>query len=135
MLNNFELRALRQTRARQAWGFGCACSQCSLPERQSTKSDERLKEIARMEEQLTQIGNPEVTPALIRRFVKMHKDERLDSTLTSAYTLAALNFHLLKDDKMALKYARLAVDAGTIESGPGSEDVKAVNGLIQSLLV
>lgn len=132
-LGNFEPRALRQMRARQAWGFDCTCSQCSLQERLAIKSDKRLEEIARMEEQLTEIGNQEVTPALIRRFVKMHKDERLDSTMASAYTLAALNFRILDDDKMALKYAKLAAEAGIIESGPGSENVRAVEGLIRSL--
>lgn len=132
-LGNFEPREMRRRRARQAWGFDCTCSQCSLPERLGTKSDRRLEEIARAEDQLTQMENREVTPAMIRKFVKMHKDERLDSSIASAYTLAALNFRMLGDEKMALKYAKLAAEAGIIESGPDSDTVKSVEGLIRSL--
>lgn len=132
-LDNAEPRALRQIRARQTWGFECACSQCSLPESLVAKSDRRLEEISQIADKLTNPQGGEVTPALIRRFIKLHEDERLDSTMATAYSLAALNFYILKDEKMAMKYAKLAVEAGTIESGPESQTVKSVKGLIQNL--
>ncbi|KAH8913085.1 SET domain-containing protein [Coniochaeta sp. PMI_546] len=130
-LDSFEPRAARQLRALHAWGFECTCSQCSLPDKLAAKSDRRLEEIVRLQAQLEDFQGLGVTPALIRRFIKLYKDDNLDFTIAGAYTLAALNYNMLGDEKMAVKYARLALEAGAIEYGPSSSDVREMQALLR----
>jgi hypothetical protein len=130
-LDSLEPRAARQDRALHAWGFKCACAQCSLPAKQALKSDARLKEIARIQEQLQDPRSAAVTQALIRRLVKLNRDERLDFAIAGAYTLAATNYNMLGDEKMAVKYAELAVEAGSLEYGPSSGDVREMRALLR----
>ncbi|KAK6226566.1 hypothetical protein QIS74_00121 [Colletotrichum tabaci] len=121
-------RSVRQHRAKRAWGFECGCSQCGLPRKQAAASDARLWEIEELERRLSDIGAT-VTTASVERFLKLHAEERLESKMAGAYTTAALNFNLLGRNKLAVKYARLAVEAGTIENGPEAGDVEAMRAL------
>ncbi|KAJ0165325.1 Histone-lysine N-methyltransferase SMYD3 [Colletotrichum tanaceti] len=121
-------RSVRQNRAKQAWGFECGCSQCGLARKQAAASDARLWEIGELERQLSDVGAT-VTTASVERFLKLHAEERLESKMAGAYTTAALNFNLLGRNKLAVKYARLAVEAGTIENGPEAGDVEAMRAL------
>ncbi|KXH39128.1 hypothetical protein CSAL01_03159 [Colletotrichum salicis] len=127
-LDQLGVRSVRQHRAKRAWGFECGCSQCSLPKKLISASDQRLMEMEELERQLSDIG-AKVTVAMVEKFLKLYKEERLESKLAGAYTTAALNFNLLGRNKLAVKYARLAVEAGTIESGPEMGDVEAMREL------
>ncbi|OIW32782.1 SET domain-containing protein [Coniochaeta ligniaria NRRL 30616] len=131
-MDSFEPRAARQERALQTWGFKCTCSQCSLPDKLAAKSDKRLEEIASIQTQLAEFQDANVTPALIRRYIKLYKDDNLDFAIAGAYTLAALNYNMLGDEKMAVKYAKLAVEAGSLEHGPPSSDVSEMRALLRS---
>ncbi|KAK1990854.1 SET domain-containing protein [Colletotrichum falcatum] len=121
-------RAVRQHRARRAWGFECGCSQCGLAKKQAAASDARLLEIEELDRLLSDVS-ARVTSATIERFLKLHAEERLEAKMAGAYTTAALNFNLLGRHKMAAKYARLAVEAGTIENGPEAGDVEVMKAL------
>ncbi|OHF04472.1 hypothetical protein CORC01_00324 [Colletotrichum orchidophilum] len=127
-LDQLGVRSVRQHRAKRAWGFECGCSQCSLPKKLAAASDQRLMEVEELERQLSDIG-ARVTVATVERFLKLYKEERLESKLAGAYTTAALNFNLLGRNKQAVKYARLAVEAGTIENGSEMGDVQAMREL------
>ncbi|OLN94205.1 SET domain-containing protein 5-like protein 1 [Colletotrichum chlorophyti] len=127
-LDPLGVRSVRQHRARRAWGFECACSQCSLPRKLSATSDERLLEVEELERRLSDVGTV-VTASTVERFLKLYKEERLEAKMAGAYTTAALNYNLLGRNKMAVKYARLAIEAGTIENGPGAPDVEAMRAL------
>lgn len=131
-LDSFESWGKRQERATGAWGFGCTCQQCSLDEKEIGKSDRRLEEIGRLQMQLEDWRSDGVTREVIRRFVKLYRDERLHFAIAGAYTLAALNHNMLGDEKMAVKYAKLAVEAGNIEFGEASGDVKEMQGLLSN---
>ncbi|KAK2034295.1 SET domain-containing protein [Colletotrichum zoysiae] len=127
-LDPLATRSVRQHRAKRAWGFECGCSQCGLAKKQAAASDARLFEIEELERLLSDVS-ARVTSAMVERFLKLHTEERLEAKLAGAYTTAALNFNLLGRNKMAAKYARLAVEAGTIENGPESGDVEAMKAL------
>ncbi|KAK1585110.1 uncharacterized protein LY79DRAFT_559240 [Colletotrichum navitas] len=127
-LDPLATRSVRQHRAKRAWGFECGCSQCGLAKKQAAASDARLLEIEELDRLLSDVS-ARVTSATVERFLKLHAEERLEAKLAGAYTTAALNFNLLGKNKMAAKYARLAVEAGTIENGPESEDVEAMKAL------
>ncbi|KAM7213816.1 het domain protein [Rhypophila decipiens] len=123
-------RVERQSRAKMAWGFECSCKQCALPAPLAKRSDERLEEIARMEKKLSDIYDKEVTPQLLERLVNMYEEERLQTKLASPYTLIALNYNMLGEDRMAKKYARLAYEALVIEHGEtDAGDLEAMLGL------
>ncbi|GKT48493.1 putative short/branched chain specific acyl-CoA dehydrogenase [Colletotrichum spaethianum] len=127
-LDPLGIRSVRQHRAKRAWGFECGCSQCGLAKKQAAASDARLLEIEELDRQLSDIG-ASVTTAMVERFLKLHVEERLEAKMAGAYTTAALNFNLLGRNKMAVKYAKLAVEAGTIENGPETGDVEAMRAL------
>ncbi|EFQ31748.1 hypothetical protein CGRA01v4_04776 [Colletotrichum graminicola] len=127
-LDPLATRSVRQHRAKRAWGFECGCSQCGLAKKQAAASDARLLEIEELDRLLSDVSAM-VTSATVERFLKLHAEERLEAKLAGAYTTAALNFNLLGKNKMAAKYARLAVEAGTIENGSESEDVEAMKAL------
>ncbi|WYZ34280.1 hypothetical protein EsH8_I_000556 [Colletotrichum jinshuiense] len=127
-LDQLGVRSVRQHRAKRAWGFECGCSQCSLPKKLAAASDQRLLEIDELERRLSDFG-ARVTSATVERYLKLYKEERLESKLAGAYTTAALNFNLLGRNKQATKYAKLAVEAGTIETGPHTGDVLAMREL------
>ncbi|TEA15067.1 Secondary metabolism regulator laeA [Colletotrichum sidae] len=121
-------RSVRQHRARGAWGFECGCSQCSLPKWEAAVSDQRLMEMDELEKKLSDAG-ARVTKKMLKRFVKLYEEERLEAKLAGAYTTAALNFNLLGEKNLAVKYANLAVQAGSIENGEHAPDVEAMRTL------
>ncbi|KAK1968369.1 SET domain-containing protein [Colletotrichum sublineola] len=121
-------RSVRQHRAKLAWGFECGCSQCGLAKKQAAESDARVLEIEELERLLSDVS-ARVTSAMVERYLKLHVEERLEAKMAGAYTTAALNFNLLGRNKMAAKYARLAVEAGTIENGPEAGDVEVMKAL------
>lgn len=127
-LDPLEARAMRQDRARLAWGFDCGCSQCSLRDDLASQSDQRLVEIRELERQLMDFSF-KVTSKMIDRFLKLHAEERLESKLAGTYTTAAMNYNLLGRKKEAVKYAKLAVEAGEIEYGAAAADIESMRGL------
>ncbi|KAK0621876.1 hypothetical protein B0T17DRAFT_493603 [Bombardia bombarda] len=125
-LGMFEPRAMRQQRALQAWGFACTCSQCGLGEGPAAKSDGRLEEIARIEGAMADVASGGVTPALLRRVVRLYKEERLEASVAGVYTLVAMNWNMLGEEGMARKYAGLAAEAA---GGEGEGDAVAMREL------
>ena len=130
-LDSFSTQAERKSRARGSWGFDCSCSQCRLPKKLSDASDAILAEIRQIEGQLEDL-NKKVTSGLIEKLVKLYKKERLESKISNAYTLAALNYNLLGMAKQATKYAALAAEAALLERGPRSADVETMRELLKS---
>lgn len=61
---------------------------------------------------------------MIEEYLTLYRKERLEFKIAGAYTLAALNYNLFGKADMAKKYARLSVEAGLLESGPDSGDVR-----------
>ena len=120
----------RRARTRLAWGFECTCQACS-PRHDALVhlSDARLAEIRRLERRLQDYGDRGVTAAMIQRLLKLYTQESLHAVTFGAYTLAALNYNLLGWDRMAARYAAMAVEAGTVQAGEEAPDVKAMQVL------
>ncbi|KAK4160371.1 SET domain-containing protein 5 [Cladorrhinum sp. PSN259] len=132
-LDSMEPRAKRQERAKMAWGFECACSQCSLPEKEAKKSDERLQEIKSIEGKLGDVtsGTKGVNKKMLERLVRLYREERLEGSMGGAYTLVAMNYNMLGDAKNAVKYAKLAAEAVELEMGEGQPDAEVMRELVK----
>ena len=63
---------------------------------------------------------------MIARYIKLYKEEHLETRLADAYELAAVNYNYLGYSKEAEKYATLAAQAGSIEGGANSNNVIAM---------
>jgi hypothetical protein len=122
---------------RNAWvkrhrgsGGGCPCRACSPPGGEKgeewAKGGKRLEEVLELKAVLRNHDSRGVTVEKVERFVKLFEEERLQVRLAEAYELAALNFNYLGEDRKAKKYADLAVQAGIVEGGAGSNDVVAM---------
>jgi len=131
-LDSTEPREKRMHRARQAWGFTCGCSQCQLPAKAAAQSDRRLQEMKEIEARLADVNDREITTGLLRKLVKLYKDERMEVEMGGAYTLIALNYNMLGDAKMAAKYAELAREAVIIEGGSEAGDAEAMRVLAEA---
>ncbi|KAI1074741.1 SET domain-containing protein [Whalleya microplaca] len=128
-LDSFQTRALRQERTQSAFGFSCRCLQCNMPRDQVERSDMRLVSILHIENELSDINSQASSPTLIERLLSLYDEERLNFKIAGAYTLAALNYNMFNQKEMALKYAKLAVEAGLLEHGPNAPDVQAMRVL------
>ncbi|KAL8371077.1 hypothetical protein RB595_001097 [Gaeumannomyces hyphopodioides] len=147
-LDPFRAREVRRARAERNWGFACTCSQCSLAPPLAAESDDRLWDIYQLESRLRDwplaaTSPPSAPPAQIKRetsigpdsaeaLLKLYAEERLDCALGDAYALVALNYNAFGDAESAVKYARLAVEAGTMEHGEQGHDVQDMKKLLGS---
>ncbi|KAI0206406.1 hypothetical protein F4808DRAFT_118711 [Astrocystis sublimbata] len=128
-LDALQVRSARQERTRDSLGFACSCAQCALPKTDSDASDRRLLVIAQMESEMSDFNNKKIPPSMIEEYVALYRRERLEYKIAGAYTLAALNYNMVGKAGMAKKYARLSVEAGLLENGPDSTEVRQMQTL------
>ncbi|KAI0419189.1 hypothetical protein F5X98DRAFT_335466 [Xylaria grammica] len=128
-IDGLQIRSVRQERTRNSLGFSCACSHCTLSERDSGASDSRLLAISRIEGELSDFNSQASSPAMIEEYIRLYKTEGLEHNIAGAYTLAALNYNLFGNAAMAKKFAELSVEAGLLERGPEAADVREMKSL------
>ncbi len=105
-------REERRRRLRRQWGFDCTCAQCSLAAAAAAAaSEERVREIWRLERDLGTSNRTLVTAETGVDLVALYERERLDIYLGQALARAALNSALFGDTARAREYARRAADA------------------------
>lgn len=119
----------RQKLTRQAWGFNCTCTQCSLPSHLALESDMRISLIHSLERILKRTS-AQVTMTMIRNLVDLYRRERLEHMVADGLTLAAMNANMLGVEQEAREFARLAVEAGVIEGGE-SRDVRQMREMVE----
>lgn len=129
-INDPVLTRLERQRVLRRWmgkGAECSCSLCSATKDStaSADSDKRIKEIKKIQAKLSDHESRGVTTDMIARFIKLFKEEHLETRLADAYELAAMNYNYLGYSKEAAKYATLAAQAGSIEGGINSNSVIA----------
>ncbi|KAK1829760.1 SET domain-containing protein 5 [Podospora conica] len=131
-LDAAEPRAKRVERTQMAWGFECGCAQCGLAKKAARASDERLAEIKRLEGRLADVQDGGVTVGMLRRVVRLYREERLEVEMAGVLTLVALNYNMLGEDKLARKYALEAREAVLIEYGEGTGDAEGMRVLAEA---
>lgn len=131
--NPFLSRGDRQANTERWFGRACTCDACTKGGNleQIFFSDARLEEIRGIELKLRDFDS-KVTTGTLARLVQLYQDEGLDSRMADMYGLVALGYSSLGYEKRAVKYANLAVQAGIIQDGPGSNDVTAMRILGRS---
>jgi len=123
------LTRLERQRILKKWrGEECGCPLCTGGKESSSvkESDKRVKEIKRIYAKLSDHESRGVTTDMIARYIKLYKEEHLETRLADAYELAAVNYNYLGYSKEAEKYATLAAQAGSIEGGTNSNNVIAM---------
>lgn len=107
---------------------GCPCQACTHKNKPTLQknSDKNMEEIESIRAELRNHDSKKVTVAMIDKFIKLFREERLNVKYAEAYELAALNYNYLGEDEKAKKYADLAVQAGIVEGGKDSNDVIAM---------
>uniref|UniRef100_A0A0C4E6U3 HEPN domain-containing protein n=1 Tax=Magnaporthiopsis poae (strain ATCC 64411 / 73-15) TaxID=644358 RepID=A0A0C4E6U3_MAGP6 len=75
-------------------------------------------------------GEPPLEPDSAEALLRLYAEERLDCAMGDAYTLAALNYNAFGRAELAVKYALLAVEAGSIEHGEHGHDVQDMKKLL-----
>lgn len=128
-INDPVLTRLERQRILRKWkGSECSCSLCAAPKESSTvaDSDKRIKEIKRIQSKLSDPESRGVTTDMIARFIKLYKEEHLETRLADAYELAALNYNYLGYSKEATKYATLSAQAASIEGGINANNAIAM---------
>ncbi|KAJ2977480.1 hypothetical protein NUW58_g7799 [Xylaria curta] len=123
-LDPLQVRSVRQERTQNSLGFSCGCSHCSLSKKESDASDGRLLTISRLDGELSDFNSKSSSPAMVEEYLALYKEERLESKIANAYTLAALNYNLFGRADIAQQYARLSIEAGLLESGPDAVGVQ-----------
>ncbi|RKU46421.1 hypothetical protein DL546_006178 [Coniochaeta pulveracea] len=125
--NPLQSRRERQKMVKKWTGSECSCSLCSAHKDVIKASEDRLKEIRRLQAKLADHESTGVTKAMIDRYIKLYKEERLETRLADAYELVATNYNYLGFSKEAKKYAMLSAQAGAIEGGREANNVIAMN--------
>jgi hypothetical protein len=124
--NPLQSRRERQKMVKNWTGSECSCSLCSASKDVIKGSEDRIKEIRRLQARLVDHESKGVTKQMIDRYIKVYKEEHLESRLADAYELVATNYNYLGYSKEAARYATLAAQAGTIEGGEGANNVIAM---------
>ncbi|KAK3322839.1 hypothetical protein B0H66DRAFT_620662 [Apodospora peruviana] len=116
-------------RKHRGLGKPCPCQACSPgggKEEEIKKADERWQELLEIQGELKNHESKNITPQKIQRFLDLVDQEKLNVKLADAYENAALNYNYLGMDRLAKKYADLAVQAAMVEEGTGANNVIAL---------
>ena len=133
--NPFLTTADRRANTEKWFGKACACDACTKGGDldQILASDARLEEIRTIESRLRDL-NSKITTGTLARLVQLYQEEGLESRMAEMYGQVAIGYNSLGYQKRAIKYANLAVQAGIIQDGPGSNDVIAMRILAKSTM-
>ncbi|KAL2184008.1 SET domain-containing protein, partial [Thermothelomyces heterothallicus CBS 203.75] len=110
------------------WGFTCTCPQCALSEPEAGASDNRIRQIKMLEDEIEELIRRLRPAAVLRpelgaRLVELYREERLDAYMAPALTRAALLYSMFGHEERAREYAREAVGALEREKGPRAGDL------------
>lgn len=118
-------RARRMAKLELNWGFRCSCSACSAHPDMTAESDARLAQITEV------IGNlndwkesSPATPEMAELMLSLYEQERLYSSMATAYKHAAEVHSSFGNKYEAIKYARMAIEFNMLDKGFRDPDVK-----------
>jgi hypothetical protein len=124
-VNNELMREARMKRLEANWGFKCACSSCTAHPSIVHESDARLQQIFELQETLNDwTASSTATPAIAELLVTLHKQERLDASLATAYQHAAEVYSSFGMEWEAVKYASLSMEMSMLDKGFSDPDVR-----------
>ncbi|CZT53198.1 uncharacterized protein RSE6_14666 [Rhynchosporium secalis] len=113
-----ETRAERQEALAQTWGFECKCAICSAETSEVRRSDNRIRRIQELQGFLMDWSSESIgTPSMARELLALYDEEGVYAGLGTGHMLAALAYNDDGDMKNAKKHAKLAIEAGMVNSG------------------
>ncbi|KAL5323991.1 hypothetical protein ACEPPN_008534 [Leptodophora sp. 'Broadleaf-Isolate-01'] len=129
--NILEPRAQRQEALTQTWGFECKCSLCTAEPSEVRKSDNRIRRIQELQGFLADWSPDSIgTPNMARELLKLYEEEGVHAALGTGHMFAALAYNADGDMKGAKKHARLAIEAGMVNSGVKDGDREEMESLL-----
>lgn len=108
----------RQQATMASWGFACSCSICRQPADHINLSDNRLRLIKSLKDELNNWTEP--LPQRTQKaelLIDLYKQERLLIPISTGYEAAAYAYSVEGDEVKTQFYAARAVDALTIMYG------------------
>ncbi|KAL1875236.1 SET domain-containing protein 5 [Diaporthe australafricana] len=125
-------RAKRLEKLQSVWGFKCGCALCRQRPEMAAASDARIRQIKRVRKQLENYEpGSAATPQMAELMVSLYEQERLSGSIYEAYTFAAIEYNGAGDPSTAVRYARLAIEAGLASAGPRDRDVAEMTRLAE----
>lgn len=128
-------RDMKASRAeRQAaiahYGFRCTCSHCSMSDKESRASDQRISEIDDIMVHLTNFNdNSKANLDMADRLIQLYREERFDDRIAEAYTLATMTYNSFGQMDEVKKFANLARSAGLLVAGPSWSELPAIEDM------
>ena len=118
-------RARRMKLLKRNWGFQCSCSACTAHPELVAESDSRLHQIASLYKALDDwTPNTSATPQAAELLISLYQQERLHTSLATAYKYAAEVYSSFGKKYEAMRYARLSTEMSMLDKGFGEVDVK-----------
>ncbi|KAH7631668.1 hypothetical protein B0T09DRAFT_397105 [Sordaria sp. MPI-SDFR-AT-0083] len=142
-INPLQSRHARQKHLRTVWGFDCSCELCSrslTKVRRTGESDRRVKLIKKVRRLLREEGKDGESSKvqgngewertkMAELLVSLYKMEGLWGMVHETYAVAAREYNKAGEAWMAMKWAGLAVEFGTMVLGELDEEVREMKEL------
>ncbi|KAK8080312.1 hypothetical protein PG997_008130 [Apiospora hydei] len=129
-INAFQTHRRRQKKIASMWHFGCTCDFCSKNRHQIKASDERILQIQKLiKEFQDRTPRSKATPQAAELLISLYRQEKLWYAFYEAYTMAALEYSFVGEERQAIMYARLAIEHGIASAGPDDENVEMMRTL------
>jgi hypothetical protein len=118
-------RTSRLTKLETNWGFKCGCSACTAHPAMTAESDTRIVQIKEMIANLNDWKeSSSATPEMAELMLSLYEQERLYSSMATAYKHAAEVHSSFGNKYQAIKYARMAVEFSVLDKGFRDPDVR-----------
>lgn len=119
----------RQQKLEETWGFTCSCAACVAADHINLASDQRIRQIRALTSELKH-GQVHANPDMAELLVSLYTQERLSLVIGEPYRLAAIEWNGIGRTWKAVRYARLAIEAGLNSFGPMHNSVLDMEQLV-----
>lgn len=130
--NILEPRASRQEALSQTWGFECTCTLCKAPRASVLKSDSRIYRIKELQGFLADWSEDSIgSSSMAEELLALYEEEEVHAALGTGHMFAALAYNAAGEAKGAKKHAKLAIEAGMVNSGAVDGDREEMEALLR----
>ncbi|KAH6682569.1 putative N-lysine methyltransferase SMYD2 [Halenospora varia] len=95
------------------WGFNCKCSLCSSGAAATKRSDYNIQKITELHQTLSDwTATSTATPAQAEDLLELYEKEHLHAAIGTGHMFASYAYNSIGNVGMAIKHAKLALEAG-----------------------
>ncbi|RDL40303.1 SET protein [Venustampulla echinocandica] len=131
-INLLQSRSERQDVLKMIWGFECTCSLCSKNSATSRRSDDNIQHITNLHMNLADWSSASTaTPSMAESLLSLYKKEQIHAAIGTGHMFAALAYNAVGNIRMAVKHAKLAIEAGMVTSESSEDDTVQMMALLE----